>query len=965
MKTAKKLIPAIVIIILVLGGIGGGLFYLSYVESISIQNGQNGVIELDISDQELLIVNFPDKVYLNKGCTFTSSDTKVATVDSNGKIVAVGVGESIVTATSKWFDRTSSVKVVVSYGKPDTVKVETVSNFKQYSDQAAEPIVFLAKSYRNGFESQDPEHLQFRWVIKVDGVVKEDTVTADNTYTYMPENNNAQKIEATCTLVYQGTELTGVSAKDSAFARIFDKLTQQDIELQITSNLIQGKAELGKKLEINLNFLSDNVDKTLTADWSVAFNNGAYEELDKGNTLSYTPKNNGTYTFKASITEEGNSITKTVTVETVYQQVTSVYFVNDSLVTLPDKLEPFTATVKWNEYAADNQTVSYTLSGKDVNGENASYSLDVESAGHSTLTVEPIFNQLNNYVGFAINGTDTGIILKLDKLYTVKIYAKIGNVASSNYFSFSISNGDVKNIKIVATTDEILDNAENESILSKNNYRQQIKVGAVFYPLLTVTDVDWYVNNVKTDSGNYLKIPSGGDIGEYHIYCASKDGQIVSNTISIPSVNKNLPNDLLNYMGTVNGRTVNKYVTCQSDIDALLEYSILNTSAGSSVTVSNVYLDTIMQDLWAGQGENGVYDGECFWIKDNNAIYRVNSGGVPTVKITDSTYESISRAFYRTAYSGNFSGNILTRHSLNSLTSLRFETLPTDVPTKVSAQPVLQQRREQGFSYTSEPPYSKIQGVNVRHFPIDDIAQTITVSTSSELYDAVENGYRPICVTGSMADKIYTEAREILTEYVTDDMSDLEKAELIYQWIIWTCTYDYSAADMTDLQVNEALKYSAYYLEGVFAIENTIFSNQIAVCDGRSKAYVLMCAIEGIPCIRVTGMCYSRTDNSLLAGHAWNKVYISTAEGQPRHWYVVDTTWGDRLGGNSKYELYEDDMFLITDKFHNTQASSSMYCVEDPSVKAVPAADTVYIRDRAALNAFYTDDGDASDYIAA
>ena len=68
------------------------------------------------------------------------------------------------------------------------------------------------------------------------------------------------------------------------------------------------------------------------------------------------------------------------------------------------------------------------------------------------------------------------------------------------------------------------------------------------------------------------------------------------------------------------------------------------------------------------------------------------------------------------------------------------------------------------------------------------------------------------------------------------------------------------------------MKLTCYYLESVF-----LDTNNLVVCDGYAKAFSLLCNMEGIDCIRVTGKLSSE-------GHAWNKVKIDGI------WYVVDIT---------------------------------------------------------------------------
>lgn len=80
-------------------------------------------------------------------------------------------------------------------------------------------------------------------------------------------------------------------------------------------------------------------------------------------------------------------------------------------------------------------------------------------------------------------------------------------------------------------------------------------------------------------------------------------------------------------------------------------------------------------------------------------------------------------------------------------------------------------------------------------------------------------------------------------------MSDRSKALAIYEWLIMHVCYDetvYDEAEETDITVAETAEYEAFYLEGVF-------DSGRAVCDGISKAMVLLCRMEGIPCVRVAG----------------------------------------------------------------------------------------------------------------
>lgn len=169
--------------------------------------------------------------------------------------------------------------------------------------------------------------------------------------------------------------------------------------------------------------------------------------------------------------------------------------------------------------------------------------------------------------------------------------------------------------------------------------------------------------------------------------------------------------------------------------------------------------------------------------------------------------------------------------------------------------------------YTQIQPYEYITAGSEHKFAIDKAETELACSTSNQLFYAAQVGAKPVPASGSSAERMYSSAKKALTEAVNEDMTDAEKVTAIYDWLIMNVTYDYDALKYTDVQV--AAEYDAFYLEGVFDTGR-------AVCDGISKAFTLMCRMEGIPCVRVIG-----------DGHAWNKVFVDGT------WYIADATFGD------------------------------------------------------------------------
>lgn len=219
----------------------------------------------------------------------------------------------------------------------------------------------------------------------------------------------------------------------------------------------------------------------------------------------------------------------------------------------------------------------------------------------------------------------------------------------------------------------------------------------------------------------------------------------------------------------------------------------------------------------------------------------------------------------------------------------------------------------------SKPHYDNVK--KVRNFYIDGVKETMSVSTSNMLYKAVAWGYKPVFMD-SQADlkQIYDNAKDALSYIVSDDMSEYEKVHAIYDYIIYNVRYDHDCANAEDayvsgnLSLNEKMKYYGYYLEGIF-LDKFYKKDMHAVCDGKSKAFVLMCGIEGITAVRISGEASS--DGKNFGGHAWNKVLLDLNGTGDKEWYFVDTTWGD-VGDDSKEFLSHAYFLLSDDEVKNT-----------------------------------------------
>ena len=194
-----------------------------------------------------------------------------------------------------------------------------------------------------------------------------------------------------------------------------------------------------------------------------------------------------------------------------------------------------------------------------------------------------------------------------------------------------------------------------------------------------------------------------------------------------------------------------------------------------------------------------------------------------------------------------------------------------------------------GSAHYSATPY----GSEYTDYAID-IRKKVRVTDSEQLFRAVSDGYG-VAFGNDTVRVLYEHAKEVVYSIIGPEMTDYEKALAFYDYLATNVIYDSELAAMNPAEVNDLYNYAGFKLEGVFNYHQ-------AVCDGISKAYLLLCAIEGIDCVRVVG---TVNGNS----HAWNKINIAG------EWLVVDVTNGiintnGKLYANHAYFAVSNEGYL-------------------------------------------------------
>lgn len=132
---------------------------------------------------------------------------------------------------------------------------------------------------------------------------------------------------------------------------------------------------------------------------------------------------------------------------------------------------------------------------------------------------------------------------------------------------------------------------------------------------------------------------------------------------------------------------------------------------------------------------------------------------------------------------------------------------------------------------------------------------------------------------------------EILAETIESDMSQVEMALSLHDYLVLHCAYDWYVANGED-----APSYNVYTAYGALMEGN-------AVCQGYALAYNLLLNKVGIKTDYVTSTIPGR------GGHGWSLVKIEDT------WYHVDVTWDDPMPFNTGHDLpgyCRHDYFLVS-----------------------------------------------------
>lgn len=127
--------------------------------------------------------------------------------------------------------------------------------------------------------------------------------------------------------------------------------------------------------------------------------------------------------------------------------------------------------------------------------------------------------------------------------------------------------------------------------------------------------------------------------------------------------------------------------------------------------------------------------------------------------------------------------------------------------------------------------------------------------------------WKELCLLKERAEKYQKTIKRAVKDSIRSDMSDLEKAKALAEWLCHNLEYDSTGEKNS---------------------EEEAFVDGVSACEGYAEAYNVLLHVAGIRSCVVHGKAYPRKKSKKFEVHAWNIILI---EGQ---WYHVDVTWMDR-----------------------------------------------------------------------
>ena len=231
------------------------------------------------------------------------------------------------------------------------------------------------------------------------------------------------------------------------------------------------------------------------------------------------------------------------------------------------------------------------------------------------------------------------------------------------------------------------------------------------------------------------------------------------------------------------------------------------------------------------------------------------------------------------------------------------ETENTKIPTETPLEPQLPVTTPEAIDYTklilSNVGESELEIYNKIMTAIENVEETVYFSYGTANQQQVENCL--LLTSFTALETNYVSTKYVITVdeegYVTrlrldytstreQYRKDLAKLERVVEEIVNGCTATDTYGIVTYIhdQIIKRCRYNSES-ENMLSAYGCLVDGK-AVCEGYSKAFIMLCAEFGIECVPVIG---TTTADGVVESHMWNMAKIDGV------WYHFDVTWDDPI----------------------------------------------------------------------
>lgn len=529
---------------------------------------------------------------------------------------------------------------------------------------------------------------------------------------------------------------------------------------------------------------------------------------------------------------------------------------------------------KWFKPDLDAPTLTINSVQKTISWQNVTNADNYEIYLNDNKIDTVVGVSGTNTYNFNEKITDNISVYKFYLIATADGYNSSGKSNVVTYLANS-NNTEVSNISYVNNKNlEIVKNLSvNNGVLTWD----AVTDATEYYVFMYTNSLGEQLFKTTVTGFNFSEYVSDDEVVLFRVGIKNGDDEyVMSNTLyyNTNSVEPTYNNKFYYFHGNVN----DYYITSQEELNDIVYYAFIYKLDALPLCISQDYLNSLVSKYGTANGWN----------------HLINAINVATSSYTESCH-------YDTRLSDVTSSNYYKR-------TFTIDFVYAGDETPVNTLEKLRTQNELDTPYYEKVDYEK-RAADYDNFVSDKKLFVEYVESSEELYHVVESGATPLFAsTDSAAYRIYNEAKQVLREIISDEMTDYEKILSIFDYISYNTVYDDEIVAMPEDSEPSFITYTSFFLEGVF-------DDGLCVCDGFSKAFSLLCNMEGIDAVRITG--------SVSGGlHAWNKVKLDG------NWYVVDITWtvtetgensfdasgGEAVNFNSK-EFLSYKYFLVSDSF--------------------------------------------------